>query len=88
MPAEALHISPNGQSKTNDRCCREKMRLLSEYRNAANLLSARIALIAEIAGGLLPKCEFALLSKEANVAHEKCIEAGNYFYKHMEQHGC
>jgi hypothetical protein len=64
------------------------MRLLSEYRNATDLLSALIALIAEIAGGLLPQREFALLSKEANMAHEKCIKAGEYFYKHMEHHGC
>ena len=72
----------------NDRCCEEKLRLLSAYRNAATLYSASVALMAEIAGGLLPKPEFARLSKAESLAHEKCIEARECFYKHMEEHGC
>jgi hypothetical protein len=71
----------------NDRCCDEK-RLLFEYRNTTNLYSNRVALMADIAAGLLPKGEFALLSKIAGQAHEKCIEARKCFYKHIEEHGC
>jgi hypothetical protein len=72
----------------NDRYCEEKLRLLSIYRNAANLYSACVGLMAEIAGGLVPKPEFARLSKAASLAHEKCGEARECFYKHMEQHEC
>ena len=72
----------------NDRCCEEKLRLLSAYRNAATLYSASVALMAEIAGGLLPKPEFARLSTAASLAHEKCVEVGEHFFKHIEEHGC
>jgi hypothetical protein len=72
----------------NDRCCEEKLRLLFEYRNATNLYSNRVALMADITAGLLPKGEFALLSKIADQSHEKCIEARECLYKHMEEHGC
>jgi len=44
----------------NDRCCEEKLRLLTEYRNAAGLYSARVALMADISAGLLRKGEFAV----------------------------
>jgi hypothetical protein len=44
--------------------------------------------MAEIAGGLLPKPEFARLSKAASLAHEKCVEVGEHFFKHIEEHGC
>ncbi len=71
-----------------DRRCEEKLRLLFEYRNATNLYSNRVALMADIAAGLLPQREFALLSKIAGQAHEKCIEARDSFYKHIEEHGC
>jgi hypothetical protein len=72
----------------NDRRCSEKLRLLFEYRNAALLYSTRVALLAEIAGGVLPNSEFALLSKVASLAHEKCTQARQCFYKHVEEHGC
>jgi hypothetical protein len=72
----------------NDRCCEGKLRLLFEYRNAANLYSARVALMAEIAGGLLPKLEFALLIEATSQAHEKCMEARGRFLKHVQEHGC
>jgi hypothetical protein len=72
----------------NDRCCEEKLRLLSSYRNAATLYSARVALMAEIAGGLLPKPEFARLSKIVSQAHDMCVKAHDAFYKHMAEHGC
>ena len=71
-----------------DRRCEEKLRLLFKYRNATTLYSNRVALMADIAAGLLPKGEFALLSKIAGQAHEKCIEARDSFYKHIEEHGC
>jgi hypothetical protein len=71
----------------NDRC-EEKLRLLFEYRNATNLYSNRVALMADIAAGLLPKGEFALLSKIASEAHERCVEARERFYRHMAEHGC
>ena len=72
----------------NDRCCEGKLRLLFEYRNAANLYSTRVALMAEIAAGLLPKLEFILLSEATSQAHEKCIEARGSFLTHMREHGC
>ena len=72
----------------NDRCCKEKLRLLFEYRNATSLYSSRVAFMADIAAGLLPKREFALLSKIARQAHENCVEARDSFYKHIEEHGC
>jgi hypothetical protein len=72
----------------NDRSCKEKLRLLFEYRNATNLYSNRVALMADIAAGLLPKGEFALLSKIADQSHEKCMEARECFYKHIKAHGC
>ena len=72
----------------NDCCCKEKLRLLFKYRNATNVYSTRIALMAEFAGGSLPKAEFASLSKAANLAYEKCIEAHERFYKHLAEHGC
>jgi len=68
--------------------CNEKLRLLFEYRNATNLYSNRVALMADIAAGLLPKGEFALLSKIASQAHENCLKARERFYKHIEEHGC
>jgi len=71
-----------------DRRCKEKLRLLFEYRNATNLYSNRVALMADIAAGLLPKSEFALLSKIAGQAHDECLEAHDKFYKHMAEHGC
>jgi hypothetical protein len=71
----------------NDRC-EEKLRLLFEYRNATTLYSNRVALMADIAAGLLPKREFALLSKIERQAHENCLEARECFYKHIEEHGC
>jgi len=71
-----------------DRRCEEKLRLLSAYRNAATLYSARVALMAEIAGGLLPKSEFTRLSKTESLAHEKCVETRERLYKHMDEHGC
>ena len=71
-----------------ERRCEEKLRLLFEYRNAANLHSSRVTLMADIAAGLLPKGEFALLSKIATQAHEKCVEARERFYKHIEEHSC
>ena len=72
----------------NDCCCREKLRLLLQYRDAADLHSARVALLADIASGLLPRVEFALLSRSASQAHEKCMEARGHFLKHVEEHGC
>jgi hypothetical protein len=72
----------------NDRRCEEKLRLLFQYRNATNLYSNRVALMADIAAGLLPKGEFALLSKIASQAHDECVEARDKFYKHMAEHGC
>src|SRR5262249_16599304 len=69
-------------SNMKDRRCKEKLRLLFEYRNATNLYSNRVALMADIAAGLLPKGEFALLSKIANQAHDECVEARDKFYKH------
>jgi len=72
----------------NDRGCNEKLRLLFEYRNATNLYSSCVALMADIAAGLLPKREFALLSKTATQAHEKCLKARERFYKHIEEHSC
>jgi hypothetical protein len=72
----------------NDRRCEEKLRLLFAYRNATNLYSNRVALMADIAAGLLPKGEFALLSKIASEAHERCVEARERFYRHMAEHGC
>ena len=83
-----LHIVPFGRSNMNDRCCEEKLRLLSEYRNAAKLYSARVALMAEMAGGLLAQAQFAWLNKIASQAHEKCLEARESFYRHMAKHGC
>ena len=68
--------------------CKEKLRLLFDYRNATNLYSNRVALMADIAAGLLPKGEFSLLSKIASQAHEKCVEVRECFYKHIEEHGC
>jgi len=44
--------------------------------------------MADIAAGLLPKSEFALLSKIAGQAHDECLEAHDKFYKHMAEHGC
>ena len=76
------------KAKIDDRCCKEKLHLLLEYRKAANIHSAYVALMADIAGGLVQKEEFALLSRAARLAYEKCIDANDYFYKHMEQHGC
>jgi hypothetical protein len=72
----------------NDRCCEGKLRLLFEYRNAANLHSARVALMAEIASGLLPEVEFSLLNEAARQAYEKCVEAHQRFLTHMKEHGC
>ena len=72
----------------NDRCCKEKLRLLSEYRDAATLHSAHVALMAEITSGLLPKVEFDLLSRIASQAYEKCIETHRQFYKHIAEHRC
>jgi hypothetical protein len=66
----------------------EKLWLLFGYRNATNLYSNRVPLMTDIAAGLLPKGEFTLLSKIAHQAHEKCIEARECFYKHIEEHGC
>ena len=71
-----------------DRRCDEKLRLLFEYRNATNLYSNRVALMADIAAGLLPKGEFALLSKIVSQAHDMCVKAHDAFYKHMAEHGC
>jgi hypothetical protein len=71
----------------NNRCA-EKLRLLFEYRNATILYSNRVALMADIAAGLLPKREFALLSKIESQAHENCHQARERFYKHLEEHGC
>ena len=76
------------KAKINDRCCEEKLHLLVEYRKRANVHSAYIALMADMAGGLLPKVEFARLSRAARLAYEKCIDVHDYFYKHMEEHGC
>jgi hypothetical protein len=86
--ATALQICRNGRSSIDDRCCEEKLHLLFEYRNATNLYSTHVALMAEIAGGLLAKHEFDLLSKAASQAHEMCIEAREHFFKHAEEHGC
>jgi len=72
----------------NDLCCEGKLRLLFEYRNAANLYSARVALMAEIASGLLPEVEFSLLNEAARQAYEKCVEAHRRFLTHMKEHGC
>jgi len=70
----------------NDRGCEEKLRLLFEYRNATNLYSNRVALMADIAAGLLQRVN--LLSKIASQAHDTCVEARDAFYKHMAGHGC
>jgi len=72
----------------NDRNCNEKLRLLFKYRNATSLYSSCVALMADITAGLLPKREFALLSKTATQAHEKCLKARERFYKHIEEHSC
>ena len=58
----------------NDRCCKEKLRLLSEYRDAATSHSVHVALMAEITGGLLPKVEFDLLSGIASQAYENALK--------------
>jgi len=71
-----------------DGCCEEKLRLLFEFQSATRFYSASVAAMAEIAGGLLPKADFALLSKAANLAYEKCIKARDCFYNHMREHGC
>ena len=68
--------------------CQEKLRLLFEYRNATLLYSNRVVLMADIAAGLLLEGEFALLSKIASEAHERCVEVREHFYKHMAEHGC
>jgi hypothetical protein len=87
-PATDLQICRNGYGSIDDRCCEEKLHLLFEYRNATNLYATHVALMAEIAGGLLAKDEFDLLSEAASQAHEKCIEAREHFFKHAEEHGC
>ena len=76
------------KARINGRRCEEKLRLLVEYRKTANVHSAYIALMAEIASGLVQKEEFALLSRAVRLTYEKCIDAHDYFYKHMEEHGC
>src|SRR5262249_29809513 len=81
-------IYRNRRTNMNDRCCEEKLRLLCEYRNAATSYSARVALMAEIAGGSLPKPEFVRLSKGESQAHQKCMEARERFCKHTKEHGC
>jgi hypothetical protein len=88
MNLATIHICRNSGSNIEDRCCEEKLQLLFQYRNATNLYSTHVALTAEIAGGLMPKLEFDLLIEAANQAHEKCIEAREHFFKHMEEHGC
>jgi hypothetical protein len=75
-------------SNMNEHCCEKKLRLLSAYRNAAKLYSAGVALMAEIAGGLLPQHEFALLVKAESLAHQKCLDHRELFFKHMQEHGC
>jgi len=72
----------------NHRRCEEKLRLLFEYRNATLLYSNRVVLMADIAAGLLLEGEFALLSKTATQAHEKCLKARDRFYKHIKEYGC
>ena len=72
----------------NGRCCRKKLRLLFDYRKAANLYSARVTFMADIAGGLVQKEEFALLSNLASQAHQKCTKARDEFYRHMAEHRC
>lgn len=68
--------------------CEEKLRLLSEYRDATDLYSDCVTLMAEIADGLVSKIEFASLSRSASQAHEKCVETREQFYRHIEEHGC
>jgi|RhiMetdeSRZDD1v2_1073273.scaffolds.fasta_scaffold774694_1 hypothetical protein len=75
-------------AKINGRCCAEKLRLLLEYRKSANLHSAHVALMADIASGLVQKEEFAWLSDLASHAHQKCTHARERFLKHMDEHGC
>jgi len=72
----------------NNSRCEEKLRLLFEYRNATQLYSNGVAFMADIAAGLLLKREFALLSKTATQAHQKCLKARDRFYKHIKEHGC
>ena len=87
-PAAVVHIRRNARSNLDRRCCEEKLRLLFEYRNATYLYSTHVALMTEIAGGLLPKFEFDLLSQAESQAHKTCIKAREHFYRHMEEHGC
>ena len=70
------------------RRCEEKLRLLTKYQKAVHLYKTHVDLMREMASGLLPMDEFALLSKVATRAHEKCAEARECFYKHIEEHGC
>ena len=76
------------KAKINDRCCEEKLHLLIEYRKAANVHSAHVALMADIAGGLVRREEFALLINLASQAHQKCTHARERFHRHIEEHGC
>src|SRR5215813_2449242 len=82
VPKASKLVEAKIKAIINDRC-REQIRLLSEYRNAVMLHSARVALMAEMAGGLLAKAEFAGLSNITTQAYAKCVEAHEHFYKHM-----
>jgi len=78
----------DGPSNMDDGCCEEKLRLLSEFRSATNLYSARVAAMAEATAGIIPTDEFFRLSKTASQAHEKCLEVREQFFKHVNEHGC
>ena len=71
-----------------DSCCEEKLRLLLEFQEASKLYSTRVGAMAEATAGIIPSAEFIELSKIATDAHEKCLEAHEYFRKHIEEHGC
>jgi hypothetical protein len=68
--------------------CGEKLRLLVEYRKAVRLYATRLDVIVEMVSGLLPKSEFARLSNATNLAHQRCVDAREYFYTHIKEHGC
>ena len=71
-----------------DGCCEEKLRLLSDFQNATKLYSTRVGAMSEAITGIIPTAEFSRLSKVANQAHEKCLEAYKRFRKHQADHGC
>ena len=77
-----VHRSRNRQSKN------KRPLLQRKTSSAVGSHSAHVALMANMAGGLLPKIEFDFLSRIASQAHEKCTKAREQFYRHMAEHDC